>query len=367
MEINRSNYEIWLIDYLDGNLDPDQIVLLENFLKMNPDIDQEKTLFKEIYAVPELKIYPYKNSLIKNSSELSDNQFNYLCVAYGEHDLSDAQVVELLEIVANNPSRAKIFNTYNKVKLYPAKTGYSNKNRLKKLGISEKPVFRIVLAGLSIAASIAVFFLIFNNLREEKASNTAIIGKMEIQVPETQKDSTIEIKINIPQQSENKLIVGNSIENINEYKKNMEEYVPPVSEDQKIAMVVPKDTVIKKLLIPDMFYNINMIIATPVQTGTLLAMNNRAVTPEVVEEPKGLKNYITNLLRDKILKNKNTETGPLKGYEIADAGIIGLNKLLGWEMSLEKTTDTNREESSLVFNSLLLKYSTPVKYNIAEQ
>ena len=33
MNIDRTNYEIWLIDYLDGNLSDDQLLLLRKFIK----------------------------------------------------------------------------------------------------------------------------------------------------------------------------------------------------------------------------------------------------------------------------------------------------------------------------------------------
>ena len=41
MKIDRSNYEIWFIDWLDGNLNSLQIEQLKLFLDQNPDLKEE--------------------------------------------------------------------------------------------------------------------------------------------------------------------------------------------------------------------------------------------------------------------------------------------------------------------------------------
>ena len=47
--------------------------------------------------------------------------------------------------------------------------------------------------------------------------------------------------------------------------------------------------------------------------------------------------------------------------DLAKAGITGLNKLLGWEMSLQKNTDESGDIKSYYFSSRLLKFKAPVK------
>ena len=41
MQIDRSNYEIWFIDWLDGNLNSLQVEQLKLFLDQNPDLREE--------------------------------------------------------------------------------------------------------------------------------------------------------------------------------------------------------------------------------------------------------------------------------------------------------------------------------------
>ena len=55
------------------------------------------------------------------------------------------------------------------------------------------------------------------------------------------------------------------------------------------------------------------------------------------------------------------QTAPLKGYEIAKAGVTGLNKLMGWEMALNERKDVEGNLKSVYFSSKLLKFNAPVK------
>ncbi len=41
MQIDRSNYEIWIIDWLDGNLNSSQVGQLNLFLDQNQDLREE--------------------------------------------------------------------------------------------------------------------------------------------------------------------------------------------------------------------------------------------------------------------------------------------------------------------------------------
>ncbi len=61
------------------------------------------------------------------------------------------------------------------------------------------------------------------------------------------------------------------------------------------------------------------------------------------------------------LKKKHPPDTPLKGYEIAEAGVSGLNKLLGWQMALDMKKDENGQPKSVSFSSGILKIQAPVK------
>jgi len=116
MQIDRSNYEIWLIDWLDGNLNNSQIEQLEIFLKENPGLKEE---FEELTTFrlnsPKM-LFQHKNQLKKTSRDLSDSQLEYLSVAYLENDLSVEEKTDLLESIEHNKEKKSSFELIQKIK-----------------------------------------------------------------------------------------------------------------------------------------------------------------------------------------------------------------------------------------------------------
>jgi len=77
MKINRENYEAFLLDRLEGNLDPVNEQLLSAFLDKHPDLDKHLEKTDLLYLIPDLNIvYPDKNRLKKRILFVSLN--NYL-------------------------------------------------------------------------------------------------------------------------------------------------------------------------------------------------------------------------------------------------------------------------------------------------
>ncbi len=41
MKITRQNYEHWFIDFIEGNLNPNDEALVREFVQINPDLNNE--------------------------------------------------------------------------------------------------------------------------------------------------------------------------------------------------------------------------------------------------------------------------------------------------------------------------------------
>ena len=93
----------------------------------------------------------------------------------------------------------------------------------------------------------------------------------------------------------------------------------------------------------------------------LVAINTDNKSSSEISEKPGFNEFVAKIFRTKILKSKIPETGSIKAYEFAYAGINGLNRLLGWQMSLQKTKDEKGDLKSLYFSSKILKFNAPVK------
>ena len=61
------------------------------------------------------------------------------------------------------------------------------------------------------------------------------------------------------------------------------------------------------------------------------------------------------------LKHYFRRNNPVGSFELAEAGITGLNKLLGWAMVLQQNPDGGKDPKSFRFSSRLVKINTPVR------
>jgi hypothetical protein len=358
MNIDRSNYEIWLIDWLDGNLSDIRVEQLKLFLKENPDIKEEFEGLKSIGLKPDLTSLPNRNHLKKSFEDLTQPQFEYLCVAYLENDLTAGQRSELEEMVGNDPEKKSSFELIQKMVLSSPDISYNRKNRL----LKRTPLqitMRLSIISLSTAAAIAILIISFFSTPRslpDKINNTAfeIFADSSHSMPETDKPTERkqpDIRSVAGSKRTARLPVVKAIVPViaDNYQKN-------VSENDSVP-VIPGN---RELLPEKITYSAKIEIAEGLTHGMLAGSNAVFIVPPE-DERSNIGRFLAKNFRSKILKDKTEKDSPLKGYELAEAGVIGLNKLLGWEMALEKNNDENGELKSVYFSSKILKFNAPVK------
>lgn len=67
-EINISNYENFVVDYLDGNLSVDEVLCFEEFLLENPIIREEIKDLETVVLSPDTIDFDRKDFLKKTAS-----------------------------------------------------------------------------------------------------------------------------------------------------------------------------------------------------------------------------------------------------------------------------------------------------------
>jgi hypothetical protein len=365
MQIDRSNYEIWLVDWLDGNLSEVQIEQLLLFLSRNPALNED---FNELVAVT-LKSsgnsFPDKEHLKKSTADLSFSQFEYLSVAFLENDLSSGQQTELFEALGQDPEKKRSFELIQKTKLTPPGIIYKDKYKLKKSFILLGGI-RLSVIGLSTAATIALlmiaYFLIPRNLDEKGkdgrlAVNSQNIGadstRLQIDVNKLTDRKEAEFEIFMPDKIKVTSIATVRNDRSNTYTVTTAE---SIKNDSSLSMPYNTETVPQKIPV---FAKIDM--RSRLINNSLMASDATVSLPVYDEERSKLGRFIAKTFREKILREKVSKDQPLQGYEIAEAGVTGLNKLFGWEMALEERNDENGELKSVYFSSKLLKFNAPVK------
>ncbi len=359
MKIDRSNYEIWIIDWLDGNLGKEQEEELMAFLRDNPDIREESEELPAARLVPDEVSFRDKGSLKKEASDITDQQFEYLCVAYIEGDLSAVQASELLSVTEKDPARKRTFDLIRQTKLTAPAAKYINKRSLIRLTPVQKfarTAFIVLSTAAAIALVVSLYFIVPRNIPGHDTRSSMKTGANDSVV-------TINIKKGSP-------VFLSSV-----FKTN-----PPVVNDKRVIKD-RKGTAVQAVEIIETAdsslsekrgrsIRVNRIIitsridlpVTPV-TGSLVAYNAPLIQlpDDEGDERSRIGKFIAKTFREKILREKTTSDAPLKAYEIAEAGVTGINKLFGWEMALSENKDASGEITSVYFSSKVLKFNAPVK------
>jgi hypothetical protein len=360
MQIDRSNYETWLIDWLDGNLTPGQVEQLDLFLNENPDLREESEELASInIKSPEIS-FRNKNSLIKSAGDLPQSQFEYLCVGYLEGDLSSGQEAELMNTVSQFPEKKLTFDFIQKMKITPRIVCYNYKSGLIKKTAGQK-IMRLSVISLSSAAAIALLIILSLGVPRNPAlpvKNISQNTKVESRIPQSPTISN----------SVNNTVIIKSIPIVK--KKEMPEIDIHKTNSllaESMPEVVPQDDLItsgntdKKALLNKIPVSAVIDLTGAIVSRELISLKTELPYQTPEDGRSRLSKFIAKTFREKILKEDHLSDVPLKGYEYAEAGVAGLNKLLGWEMALEKNNGINGEPESVYFSSKILKFHAPVK------
>ena len=359
MKIDRSNYEIWLIDWLDGNLTNSQIEQLHHFLKENPDLKEEFEELTIFRLNPSGLSFPHKNNLKKTIAELSGSHIEYLSVAYLENDLSAEEETELLESIEYDHKKKLSFELIQRMRLLPGNISYKHKNRLIKRTSSEN-VIRWSLIGLSAAAIVTLVII----------TSVSTPHKLNVNINKTAQ-TIAPANIHRKQQfgvDSNDVKTGSLINPSKIRSKTLIGLLkrPPVNSQINNNQPAEIDSMSVSSDLSPIF--INKISISPSinlkgesARNTLIAFIPAATLQEDDDGRSKLRRFIARTFRDKILKENKAKDSPLKAYELAKAGVSGLDKLLGWEMALDEKKDTNGVLKSVYFSSKILKFNAPVK------
>jgi hypothetical protein len=362
MRPDRSNYEIWFTDWLDGNLSDKQVEEFIAFLQENPDLREEFNGLSMVSLEPQDFLFNGKNNLKKSPESLSESQFEHLCIANLENDLTPSQKAELNEIIDNDENKRKGFELIQKLKLIPSAGSFKRKSIVKKLTEGQK-IIRLSVWSLSAAATIAILVMAYLsfpvNMKKEvpqTAQDTKpdtflmelrpAIFRNEIKIFSAQSNAGSEISKTIPEAVVSKLPVLFAEQTIQEYPDSASD----IQRAEALSML--------KIEIP-----VNLITEYRPYNNVLQTYNHSFIPP-LIDDRSNVQRFLARFFHEKIMKDKNSGNRPVESFDLAVAGITGLNKLFGWEMALHKNTDVNGEIRSYNFTSKLLKFNAPVKKTI---
>ncbi len=350
MKINRHNYEVFLIDYLDGTLDPSLAGELIVFLEQNPEQKNQFDGLEDVILVNDTISYPNKADLKKKSFLKNgiDNESEYLFIASIEGEISDEEKVRLDAIVNENHTKKLDLSIYQKTIIKPSDSiVFPDKVKLKRSTII--PIrYSTLKRSIGIAASVGLLLSIYTIGKILVNTNPSHVLKKNDVVASI---NTILIK------PKKELVLNNQSSPVKSHdfvlnKKTSKTHI----ESNKLITNIGTQTTRKEEPIPAKLLSINSkkIVVEKVAENEeimgLSASNPRHNSFSVIDK----KGYADNGMN----KSGIREIGV---FEILQYGIQSFGKLMGKDIHLNAKKDKNGSIEKLSFESSLIAFSTPIR------
>ncbi len=225
--ISIFNYEVFYLDFLEGNLSEEDAALLLVFLDENPHLkveDEKLPILGNENPSLDANFKANLKQLVFNETPITRDNAEQFLIAETENLLSEEKKAELTGFVSKYPELAQAQKIYAAAHFVADKSVlFEDKNSLKQ---SKKIVLRPFIS-LAIAASVAILFFVWNSTTNGITDNETSISKHnEIKKVPHQKN---EQNLNVP---------NNKIQN-----KEDDSYVPVVennSDELNVANVIPE-------------------------------------------------------------------------------------------------------------------------------
>jgi len=337
ININRLNYESFVIDYLEGKLDAVTTAHFTLFLGNNPDIKEEISDLDNSVIIPKHEIFNRKANLKKEPvfliSGIGEHNYEELFIAHNEGDLTVEKEIALKEFLNKNPNLEDEFQLHGKLQIKPNSDIFKNKKSLK-----HNPYFGIIRYA-SIAATILVFLAswFFLGNQNNNRNKFASISELDSHNYKIKLSSNTVFEIN----TSNRQIISVNYEK-DTLKSNNNELV--VAQKTMIISTLNRKKIIEQLTDSYIFtrpveQSKNAILSSSEILNTDLAV----VEIDDNEKRKGLIARVFNNQVSKItqsIKTRRAKKAELKDptyIKVIDGSLLVFNTITGTKTATVKT------------------------------
>ena len=344
MTITRDNYEPFFLDYLEGNLDENNIDQFLDFLKQNPDLKEELHLFENIHLPEEQVIFTGKEHLYKLAQD-ENTAFEIKAIAYLEGDLKDEERKSFEAYLADHPELMKEYNLLEKTRLV-ADTGiqYPDKQKLYR-----RSGTILVMNWIARAAAVVVIIWGVGSLLQtenQKVEPTAVQEMASVKplsVPQGGKAES-EVKIQEAAIAE-KLASKTNPKSINDREQNQ---VNPEQKPSGNTKFPERDCAVPEEITPLLAQLEN----DPIDTRLAVS---RSINVEKINDPHNI------MTIDQFLASQAKKMG--------DEGLLSVQRIFRTGLSVASELSGDRigysvkdgKVSSLDFESKILAFSIPIQ------
>ncbi len=349
MKITRTNYEIYFLDYLEGNLDNDLVNEFIEFLQQNPDLKEELQLAGSVKLEPEIIRYKNIEKLYKSKYDQKE-EFEKAAVAFLEEDISPNEKVDFKAYLLANPEKQRDFDLFKQTKLQPdSRIVFPNKNSLYRSSNGKT----ILLWAARVAAVLAVAFLIY------RFAGDVIFSRIQIenQAAYTENKNENPEPKNLPEKVEKKQDPASVKEQSTvPVKKSAPKAQPHKSlresnngriDQEKVAYTRTPVVVPDKLPVIQASLQKNEVVIT----SLIKVKSNRVELPSMEAEER----FLADIVKEK------TGLDNLSLNKVTKAGLKLVSGFSREKFSFE--TNSDGQVTELNFDSRLLAFSIPTNQN----
>ena len=355
MEINRHNYEAYLLDLLEGRLSVDEQQQVHNFLLLNPDCAGELTeiepwiLEGEKVCFQNTKVL--KKELPNPSTILTDHNFDLFSIARMEGDLTGVQEAEHQSMVEAVDLNAQQWDEWQRTRMVSEPLLFHGKEGLLHRRSSKSRV--IWISVISTAAAVALLIVLFRTGSGLPQPERYIQSPQEL-IPEQ--------VIEVPVQAERKTDMVESVED-----RTVQKLKDPVLFSVRKVLDRPHEADSKADLVPHDDLQPHLIAFSANRLNTA-SITGEAV-PDQIEPlyippiPIHLSSLSIVQISEMDLQERledYTEEKDFSLLKIANAGIKGINKLTRSDISLMASRDEEGEVSGFQLKSKRFSLTRPL-------
>ncbi len=364
MDINKNNYEIYFLDYREGNLSPIRIAELMVFLEQNPVLKKEFENFENITVRPDTNIiFAHKENLKKpviiTVNNINEDNYEDFFIADLEGDLNYKESENVVLFLEKNPLLKKEYNLFRKTYLIPDKNiVYAQKTTLKKfiLPFYKKKSFYYTV---SVAASVLIFISIYIlNHNNNSLSEKIIADNSALQQQVKKKDGHI--------------IKNKDISNFKKNKKTFKIVKPLniINKNNNISITKNEDNIhtIKTIKVDKLTENKEQLTFKQTKRhyysdiysyGQLKNTNSLQPDKQKIraQDYMSLKEYAFAKIKKLVSKDDNKLSNTkISMWDLADISIEKFNKLTDNNIKLNRKVDDNGNMVSFAFAGKKIEY-----------
>jgi hypothetical protein len=271
-KINIHNYEAFLLDYLEGNLNERDLQELKNFALINPELDID-------LSADALPVFTSEKNVFENKFQLKKNEDDFIlnnpALNYIENTLSTSEKINFENELKAKSDLQKEVTQFQKTKLSAeALVIYPNIEELKKetkvIALFNFRTVSSIAAGLLLLISLSVIFYFNSNEKSEGKIALQLKNKINYSVHKIQSTDSV-ITNSVLNNSSNNLIAkkGSHIEH-SRRESNTTNSINPINNIKNIVTNNP----LKKDSIGSTNSSINNFVAISTNSSNPLTFTN---------------------------------------------------------------------------------------------